>query len=173
MTQLTIAQKIAAALDNDGMQWRTRPTDDSEPQTFEELIEAHGGASLEWRDGYRTGDTVRYSFSDGSMITVWGEAWDYGFADCFCWAGCPDDECDNPAHGALAHAARRHLEANNAESQDDGSVVYYDDATQTWYRSPVEDLPRLGELLRNDPDNIGYSLWCSETFHEQVSSDAD
>ena len=67
-------EKIAAALDNDGMQWRTRPTDDSEPQTFEELIEAHGGASLEWRDGYRTGDTVRYSFSDGSMITVSGEA---------------------------------------------------------------------------------------------------
>ena len=84
---MTIAQQIAAALDNDGQQWRTRPTDYTEPVTFNELIERLGGASVSWRDGWQTGDVYSYEFSDGSVITVAGDAWDIGFSDCYCWAG--------------------------------------------------------------------------------------
>jgi hypothetical protein len=89
---MTIAQQIAAALDNDGQQWRTRPTDYTEPVTFNELIERLGGASVSWRDGWQTGDVRSYEFSDGSVITVAGEAWDIGFPDCFCWAGAVEQE---------------------------------------------------------------------------------
>jgi hypothetical protein len=82
---MTIAQQIATALDNDGLQWRTRPNDGSEPVTFDELVDRHGGSSVAWRDGWG-GDVCSHTFSDGSVITVAGDAWDIGFTDCFCWA---------------------------------------------------------------------------------------
>jgi hypothetical protein len=97
---MNIAQQIALALDNDGQQWRTRPTDDSEPQTFNELVEQHGGASVDWRDGFRTGDVHRLTFDDGSIITVAGGAWDLGFADCYCWAGAVEQEGHRCGEGA-------------------------------------------------------------------------
>tara|TARA_R110002126_G_scaffold93632_3_gene221697 strand:+ start:266 stop:574 length:309 start_codon:yes stop_codon:yes gene_type:complete len=93
MTTIPIAQQIANALDNDGSQFKTRPTDDSEPLTFRDLVEQHGGASIDWRDGWRTGDVRRHTFGDGSIITVAGDGWDFGFATCFCWAGCTTDDC--------------------------------------------------------------------------------
>jgi hypothetical protein len=89
---MTIAQQIADALDNDGQQWRTRPTDDTEPETFHQLVGRHGGSSISWRDGWATGDVRSHTFSDGSVITVCGEAWDIGFPDCFCWAGEVEQE---------------------------------------------------------------------------------
>ena len=93
MTTNSIAQQIADALDNDGSRFRTRPADDSEPQHFEDLILRHGGSNIDWRDGWRTGDVRRHTFGDGSIITVAGDGWDFGFAACFCWAGCPSDFC--------------------------------------------------------------------------------
>ena len=91
----TIAQQIADALNNDGQQFKTRPTDDSEPLTFRDLVEQHGGSSIDWRDGWQTGDVRRHTFGDGSCITVAGDAWDIGFDGCFCWQGDGhDDECD-------------------------------------------------------------------------------
>jgi len=72
---MTIAQQIADALDNDGQQWRTRPTDDSEPKTFDELVEQHGAYIQPWRD------KCRFTFDDGSIITVAGDAWDLGLPD--------------------------------------------------------------------------------------------
>jgi hypothetical protein len=83
---MNIAQQIAQALDNDGQQWRTRPTDDSEPQTFDDLIEQHGAYIQPWRD------KCRFTFDDGSIITVAGDAWDFGFPKCFCWAGAVEQE---------------------------------------------------------------------------------
>ena len=93
MTITTIAQHISAALGDDGQQWRTRPTDGTDSHTLDDLVAQHGGASVAWRDGVRTGDTVQMSFADGSVITVAGAAWDLGFPGCFCWAGCPDTSC--------------------------------------------------------------------------------
>ena len=89
----TISQQIAGALNNDGQQWKTRPTDDSDPLTFRDLVEQHCGASIDWRDGWQTGDVRRYTFSDDSVITVAGDGWDLGFTGCYCWQECPDDDC--------------------------------------------------------------------------------
>ena len=86
---MTIAQQIAAALDNDGQQWRTRPTDESDPMTFTDLVERHGAYIQTWRDN------SRFTFSDGSVITVAGSAWDLGFPDCYCWAGAGHDDTCN------------------------------------------------------------------------------
>jgi hypothetical protein len=87
--RMTIAQQIAAALENDGQQWRTRC---SAPKSFWDLIEQHGGSSVDWRDGWQIGDVRSHTFSDGSVITVCGEAWDIGFPDCYCWAGAVEQE---------------------------------------------------------------------------------
>lgn len=91
---MSIAQQIAQALDNDGQQWRTRPTDDSEPRTFDDLIEQHGAYIQPWRD------KCRFTFDDGSIITVAGDAWDLGFADCYCWAGAVEQEGHQCGEGA-------------------------------------------------------------------------
>jgi hypothetical protein len=91
---MSIAQQIAQALDNDGQQWRTRPTDDSEPRTFDDLIEQHGAYIQPWRD------KCRFTFDDGSIITVAGDAWDLGFADCYCWAGAVEQEGHRCEEGA-------------------------------------------------------------------------
>ncbi len=91
----TIAQQIANALGNDGTQFCTSPTDETEPLTFRDLVEQHGGASIDWRDGWQTGDVRRHTFPDDSVITVAGDAWDIGFDGCFCWQGDGhDDQCD-------------------------------------------------------------------------------
>lgn len=92
MTNNSVAQQISTALENDGSRFRTRPADDSEPLTFRDLIERHGGSSIDWRDGWRTGDVQRHTFGDGSIITVAGDAWDFGFPNCFCWAGAVEQE---------------------------------------------------------------------------------
>jgi len=94
MTNNSVAQQIAQALDNDGQQWRTRPTDDSEPRTFDDLIEQHGAYIQPWRD------KCRFTFDDGSIITVAGDAWDLGFADCYCWAGAVEQEGHQCGEGA-------------------------------------------------------------------------
>jgi len=86
---MTIAQQIAAALDNDGQQWRTRPTDESDPMTFTDLVERHGAYIQTWRDN------SRFTFSDGSVITVAGSAWDFGFPTCYCWQGAGHDDTCN------------------------------------------------------------------------------
>ena len=91
---MSIDQQIAQALDNDGQQWRTRPTDDSEPRTFDDLIEQHGAYIQPWRD------KCRFTFDDGSIITVAGDAWDLGFADCYCWAGAVEQEGHQCEEGA-------------------------------------------------------------------------
>lgn len=97
----TIAYQVSAALGHDGQQWSTRPTDDSDSLTLDDLAAQHGGASVAWRDGVRTGDVYSLTFSDGSVITVAGDAWDLGFLGCFCWAGCPAPACSEPHGEAL------------------------------------------------------------------------
>lgn len=83
---MTSAQVISAFFNDDGQRWCTE-----NGVRMHECIEHHGGV-LTWRDGWRTGDTVRADFPDGSCITMAGDAWDIGFPGCFCWAGCGHDE---------------------------------------------------------------------------------
>lgn len=76
----TQAEQIAEQFDNDGLNWH-----DSEGRHLDEVCEAT--AKCEWREGYRTGDTYRYVFADGSAIVVAGDAWDIEGAEAFSWAG--------------------------------------------------------------------------------------
>lgn len=76
---MTNAEKISAMHDDDGGR--------------ELVIMGDGpwfGVTVEWRDGYRTGDTVAYRLRDGSSIIQSGDAWDLGCCAGFCWAstGC-------------------------------------------------------------------------------------
>jgi hypothetical protein len=97
MPETTISYQVSAALGHDGQQWSTRPTDGGDSLTIDDLIAQYGGASVAWRDGVRTG-VYSLKFSDGSVITVAGDAWDFGFPRCFCWAGAPAHSCPEP-HG--------------------------------------------------------------------------
>ena len=87
---MTTAEKITARYDNDGQQWL-----DIYDIDLDDVCKA-AGAEVEWRDGYRTGDTYRYDFPDGSCITVSGAAWDIGYPDCFCWRDDGHSGCDCP-----------------------------------------------------------------------------
>ncbi len=89
----TTAQKIAEQLHDDGQVWET-----DGGITFGRLV-AEESSRADWRDGYRTGEVVRYTFLDGSVITEAGAAWDFGYLDCFCWQGVGHtEECtaNNP-----------------------------------------------------------------------------
>jgi hypothetical protein len=80
-TTQTTAEQIAERFGNDGQNWR-----DNAGAHLDEVCEA-ACVSCRWRDGYRTGDTYRYVFSDGSAIVVAGDAWDIEGAEPFSWAG--------------------------------------------------------------------------------------
>ena len=47
----------------------------------------YGGETVHWR-----GDSHRHTYKDGSVITVAGDYWDYGFPGCFCWQGAGHNE---------------------------------------------------------------------------------
>ena len=85
---MTTAEKISALLHDDGQCWKT---DDG--RSFADLVDEYR-ASESWRDGHRTGDVVRYTFDDGSVLTEAGDGWDFGYPDCYCWEGVGhDDNC--------------------------------------------------------------------------------
>lgn len=79
---MTIAEKIANQLDNNGQCWQTE-----DKNSFDDLME-NNHAFISTRDGYRT-IPVRYEFSDGSAIVCYEGGWDIAPEGCeqFCWNG--------------------------------------------------------------------------------------
>lgn len=93
-TSTSLAAEIAALCGDDGLQWRTirEGTIDFQPvpvgTPLPELLDAWS-AECE-----RQGDKTRWTFSDGSIITTAGDAWDFGFPSCYCWEGAGhNDDC--------------------------------------------------------------------------------
>jgi hypothetical protein len=82
----TKANRIAALFEDNGRFFEL-----ADGRTLPALCE---GAAIEIaRDASGLwGKPVRYVFEDGSAITVAGDAWDIGYADCFCWAGIGHSE---------------------------------------------------------------------------------
>lgn len=80
---MTVAQRIANLFRNDG-------------QCFEVdgvgLSDICADNSAYKRDPDRCGTTERYTFRDGSVITICGDGWDFGYPDCFCWHECGHTE---------------------------------------------------------------------------------
>ena len=101
----TQAEIVAEKMDNDGMSfvqggnhvWRTwaaHRASGEPPKTLAELCREGGArcesvvSGSEKPDRHRTAaPRVRWTFPDGSAITVVGDTWDLGFANCFCQVG--------------------------------------------------------------------------------------
>ena len=85
---LTTAERISALLGDDGTVYQ-----DSEGRDLAQLCEESGGAADE-RDSGTDNCLRRWVFSDGSAILDVGNAWDLGYAGCYCWRGDGHtDEC--------------------------------------------------------------------------------
>lgn len=89
ITARTTAEMIAAALGDNGMTWRT-----NDGVSLDELADQADG-SVD-RHPHKP-DTCRWVFPDGSVITAAGDAWDFGFATCWCWQGEPGDQHPAPS----------------------------------------------------------------------------
>ena len=83
ITARTTAEMIAAALGDNGMTWRT-----NDGVSLDELADQADG-SVDRHPSKP--DVCRWVFPDGSVITGAGDAWDFGFTACWCWAGCPGE----------------------------------------------------------------------------------
>lgn len=93
----TTAEQIAEMLGNDGTSFATPSGpgwDDPDGERFDDLCRRLGGRKEQEAD-----DLYRYVFADGSALVATGEAWDFGFTDCFCFAGAMNGEhrerCEN------------------------------------------------------------------------------
>lgn len=81
----TLAAQIAARLGDDGQNFEAE-----DGRRLDDIARA-AGANEE-----REAEFIRYTFRDGSAITVQaGVAWDLGYADCYCWQGAGhSSECE-------------------------------------------------------------------------------
>ena len=99
-TKTTMAQQLAARLNNDGQCWI-----DADGCDFEEIA-VELGVTVEYaqrtgeyndagemiytagsRSSHIADDLVRYAFPDGSAIIASGDAWDFEGKTPFSWAG--------------------------------------------------------------------------------------
>lgn len=121
---MTTAEKIAKRLGNLG----TNYTCDATGEALDEMADHYGCEIV------RKNDATSYEFSDGSVITCTGEAWDIGFLHCLCWAGCPDDDCDNPEH---AVKAARMISVDNGRTHRfaDAFIDFNADCGRDWFGS--------------------------------------
>jgi len=76
----TIAQEIAEQFNMDGQCWTNE-----DGIELVDLLKAR--TSYGDRDDDESGETCRYTFSDGSTIIANSAWWDLGFKDCFCPLG--------------------------------------------------------------------------------------
>lgn len=93
---MTQAQTVAAIFGDDGQCWHIDEGEDGVDiiqTSIDEMCERHG-ARREWRYGHGT-DTYRWVWADGSVLTMAGAAWDFGYQDCWCWDGTGHtEECE-------------------------------------------------------------------------------
>ena len=74
----TIAQLISDQFGNDGQRW----IDDAGIELAVVCEQAGGEADQNWDR-----ELTRYTFQDGSAITIESGGWDLGYAECFCRVG--------------------------------------------------------------------------------------
>ena len=72
----TIAEKISTRFGDDGQRWK-----DADGASLGAVMEAEGAR----RDVDMDGDTVRWIFADGSVITTCDGGWDLGCLGCYGW----------------------------------------------------------------------------------------
>lgn len=143
----TIAERISRRFD-DGQRWR-----DANGTSLEDACtEANGRLDRSDED-----DKDRYTFPDGSVLTLCDGGWDLGYPDCFCWQGgghgddCPAccDNCGADLHeGACPNCAGDPLEVpeeildilnaliewDEKDGRDVGAIVM-DSGAEIWQRA--------------------------------------
>ncbi len=83
----TAAQLIAAALGHDGQRWET-----PDGLTLDDLIDGYGGR-IDRHPEFPSVELWRATFADESALLVATNAWDIGYAGCWCWAGHGHEDC--------------------------------------------------------------------------------
>ena len=96
----TTASKISDRFSNDGQVWK-----DADGVYLAHALNSAVGVPEGYReftgpDGSRKDrkndrdEVVRWTFADGSVITIAGDGWDFGYPGCYCWEGAGHtDEC--------------------------------------------------------------------------------
>jgi len=72
------AMEISGLLGHDGQVFNT-----ASGNSIQDLC----WAALGKREVDTSRDAEKFTFQDGSVITICGGGWDYGYTDCFCWKG--------------------------------------------------------------------------------------
>lgn len=85
----TIAEQIADLVGGDGMQFWTQDLPDYGVHHLQSIMKVN---ALRVSRKPHSVDVTRYIFPDNSVITVAGDAWDFGYRGCFCWRGQSGDE---------------------------------------------------------------------------------
>jgi len=106
----TTAERISRRFKDDGLRFR-----DPDGAQLEDVCREAGGR----RDREDESDSTRYTFADGSVLTLTGEVWDLGFPGCFCWQGgghtdeCAGecDDCGAPLHEGACPVCTAPLDA--------------------------------------------------------------
>lgn len=89
---MTVAEAISLVFGDDG-QKMTLGKSDVSIGDFCESAEGHLETNF---------DSERWTFHDGSVITIQAEVWDLGYPDCWCWQGaghadgCKEVDKGNP-----------------------------------------------------------------------------
>jgi len=84
---MTIAKGIADKFKNDGTVFKTNDGQSLEAVCGQEAEQIVSGP-----------DCRRWTFPDGSVITLAGDAWDIGYPHCWCWQGAGHvGSCDEEA----------------------------------------------------------------------------
>lgn len=112
---MTKAQEISKRYSDDGQIWR-----DANEVYLETACREADASEAEHNTGRR------FTFSDGSVITTSGGGWDFGYAECFCWAGVGHtDDCE---------ASRKEPEPSIllVQAMDSGEVFVTDNDGRLW-----------------------------------------
>lgn len=109
----TQAEVVAEKMGNDGLsfvqggtsvwsEWAAKGMLDEPPKTLAELCREAGATAKMSERTHPAANRIRWTFPDGSAITIVGDTWDLGFANCFCQQGHghEPDNCEDWDIGA-------------------------------------------------------------------------
>ncbi len=89
------AERISEQFGGDGQHFT-----DNAGRALETVCDA---ANILGRD--TDGESIRWIFPDGSVITATDDGWDFGYSDCFCWQGGGHKGCLNDPESQAARDA--------------------------------------------------------------------
>ena len=83
---MSTAERISEMFADDGQVWKT-----ADGRILEIVCGDELGVVVDFGPHGAVSDIERFIFEDGSVITIAGDGWDFGYRDCFCWTGAGHD----------------------------------------------------------------------------------